>query len=370
MTPNLRVRRRIRVMLVDDSPLALEIIQRMLAAEPDIEVCGTACDGARALALIPDLHPDVLCVDLHMPGIGGLELTREVMARHPLPILIVSAYVQKEQVDTIFDTLEAGAIDIVAKPRAGLRQASTAVAAQLASKIRVVAGVIALRRHRTPVLRDLPPSIGVSRVSAPKIIAIGASTGGPQAIEAVLRELPATFPVPLLCIQHIADGFMAGLVDWLTRTSRVAVRIADDGGIPVAGTAYFAADGAHLEIDRSGHFRCMRELRGEPHRPSVDLAFSSVARRYGRDAVGVLLTGMGRDGARGLREIADAGGVTIAQDKATSAVFGMPKAAIDAGAARLVQPLGRIASTLTRLAHGEDVIHAAVVSGAPPRSRT
>lgn len=328
--------------------------------EPRIDVCGTAHDGIEALALIPRLMPDVVCTDLHMPGMSGLEFTREVMARHPLPILVLSVAVQREQVGNIFDMLEAGAIDIVAKPRGGLRQPSEEVGAELVRKIKVVAGVVALRRHRRPCATvapaPSPPVTATPRRTMPRIVGIAASTGGPQAIEAILGRLPATFPAPLLCIQHIAEGFMDGLVDWLARTSRIAVRIAEEGSVPLPATAYFAPDGMHLEIDRCGRMRCSREERGKIHHPSADLALGSIARTYGRDAVGVVLTGMGRDGVLGLGEISAAGGVTIAQDMASCAVFGMPQAAIAAAAARIVLPLGQIAPALIRIVNGESAL--------------
>lgn len=344
-------RRPIRVLLVDDSPLALELVRRMLQREPSIEVCGLAHEGNEALALLPRLMPDVVCTDLHMPGMGGLEFAREVMAHHPVPILVLSVAVQREQAGTIFEMLEAGAVDIVAKPRAGLHQASGELAAELIRKIKVAAGVVALRRRR---IAPLPPTSAhrMPAIHPSRIVGIAASTGGPQAFEAILRELPDDFPLPLLCVQHIARGFMAGLVDWLGRSSRIAVCVARDGQRPVPGTAYFAPDGMHLEVQADGRLRCSAEMCGAAHMPSADLALRSLARVHGSGAVGVVLTGMGRDGAAGLAEIAAAGGVTIAQDELSSVVFGMPGAAIERGAAHSVLPLTQIAPALHRLARG------------------
>ncbi|NMG45019.1 chemotaxis-specific protein-glutamate methyltransferase CheB [Aromatoleum toluvorans] len=359
-------RRPIRVLLVDDSPLALEVVRRMLDREPAIGVCGTARDGAEALALIPRLMPDVVCTDLHMPGMGGLEFTREVMALHPVPILVLSIAVQREHTDTIFEMLEAGAVDIVAKPRGGLSEASAELAAELVAKVKVAAGVVALRRrrHRAAPAPAAPPAGGAERSGLrPRIVGIAASTGGPQAFETVLRQLPRDFPLPVLCIQHIAEGFMEGLVQWLARSAPVAVRLAQDGSLPLPATAYFAPDGMHLELDAHGRLRCSPELRGQLHRPSADLALASLARVHGPDAIGVVLTGMGRDGAAGLAEIAAAGGATIAQDEETSVVFGMPAAAIRNGAAGLVLPLGQIAAALGRLAKGEAPSHPTVNGG-------
>ncbi|MCC4114214.1 chemotaxis-specific protein-glutamate methyltransferase CheB [Aromatoleum toluclasticum] len=357
-------RRPIRVLLVDDSTLALEIVRRMLEHEPAISVCGTAHDGAEALALIPRLMPDVVCTDLYMPGMGGLEFTREVMALHPVPILVLSIAVQREHADTIFEMLDAGAVDIVAKPRGGLCEPSAGLAGELASKIKVAAGVVALRRRRHRAVAAEPLPLAAARPGLrPRIVGIAASTGGPQAIETVLHHLPRDFPLPVLCIQHIAEGFMEGLVQWLARSASISVCIGQDGRPPLPATAYFAPDGMHLELDAHGRLRCSPELRGQQHRPSADLALASLARVHGRDAIGVVLTGMGRDGAAGLAEIAAAGGATIAQDEETSVVFGMPGAAIQNGAARLVLPLGQIAPALERLAHGESPAHPTVAKG-------
>lgn len=342
----------IKVLLVDDSPISMEIMRRMLASAPDIKVVGAARDGLDALELIPLVHPDVICTDLHMPKMDGLALTREVMARHPLPILVLSVSVQAQQQDNIFRMLEAGAVDILAKPRGGLDSDFSVIAQDLIRKIRILSGVKVIgRRGAAAAAPPLPPMV-TSTPSSLEIIGIGASTGGPQAFEKILGQLPADFPLPLLCVQHIAQGFMPGLVSWLASTSRIRVTTAIEGTPPQAGTAYFPADNRHLEIDDNGLFRCSSGLPVGGHRPSVDMAFSSLARCYGGAAAGVLLTGMGQDGAQGLADIARAGGLTIAQDEESSVVFGMPKRAIELGAARQVLPLDRIGPVVCELAAG------------------
>ena len=205
----------IRVLLVDDSALSLELISRLLAVAPDIEVVGGAHDGAQALELIEQLQPDVICTDLHMPKMDGLALTRELMVRHPLPILVLSISVQAEQEHNIFSMLEAGALDVLAKPRGGPEANFGVIANDLITKIRILSGVKVIGRRKTaatstPSAPLLP--LGVT-AGALRIIGIGASTGGPQAFETILRQLPADFALPLLCVQHIAQGFMQGLVD-------------------------------------------------------------------------------------------------------------------------------------------------------------
>jgi two-component system chemotaxis response regulator CheB len=344
----------IRVLLVDDSPVSLEIIRRMLATAPDIEVVGCAGDGLQALALIPELHPDVVCTDLHMPRMDGLALTREMMLRYPLPILILSVSVQADQKHNIFSMLEAGALDVLAKPR-GERQADLgSIALELITKIRILSGVRIIRSGaaagKIPTAPRISSRAGLGAANPARIVGIGASTGGPQAFDAILRQLPQHFALPLVCVQHIAQGFMQGLVDWLADRCRIRVCSAEEGGTPLAGTAYFPPDNRHLEIGADGRFRCSAAAPLNGHRPSVDVAFSSLARAYGGTAVGVLLTGMGRDGAQGLLEIRSAGGNTIAQDQASSVVFGMPGIAVELGAARHVLGLEEIAPALAVLA--------------------
>lgn len=345
----------IRVLLVDDSPLSVEIIRRMLASAPEIQVVGTAGNGVEALELIPQVRPDVICTDLHMPKMNGLDMIREVMARHPLPILVLSVSVQADQKHNIFQMLEAGALDILAKPRGGLQSDFGVTAHDLITKIRILSGVKVIGKRRAAgdaVAKQMPPSLAWPAAPAPRIIGIGASTGGPQALERVLGNLPVDFPLPLVCVQHIAEGFMQGLVDWLATCCRIQVRTAKEGAAPHPGTAYFPPDDRHLEVDDAGTFRCSSALPFSGHRPSVDIAFSSLARRYGAAAVGVLLTGMGLDGAQGMLDIARAGGLTIAQDEESSVVFGMPRRAIELGAAKHVLPLDQIAPALIRATNG------------------
>jgi len=347
--------RDIRVLLVDDSPIAIELIRRMLATAPEIVIVGAAGNGVEALALIPQVRPDVICTDLHMPTMNGLELIREVMVRHPLPILVLSISVQADQEHNIFQMLEAGALDIMAKPRGGLESDFGVTAHDLITKIRILSGVKVIGRRRAPVgaaTTPMLPSLLSLSATPPRIVGIGASTGGPQALERVLGHLPADFPLPLLCVQHIAEGFMQGLVAWLAGCCRIRVCTANEGDQPLAGTAYFPPDNRHLEIDDGGGFRCSSALSLAGHRPSVDIAFASLARRYGAAAAGVLLTGMGQDGAQGMLDIARAGGLTIAQDEASSVVFGMPRCAIELGAARHVLPLDQIGPALCALAAG------------------
>jgi two-component system, chemotaxis family, protein-glutamate methylesterase/glutaminase len=342
----------VSVLLVDDSLIALTILSRMLSASPDIQVVGKARSGREALELIPRLQPAVICTDLHMPDMDGFELTKEIMGRFPRPILVVSASVHPEDTHNVFRLLEAGAIEVLPKPRGGLAADEQRVAQELISKIKIISGVRPLTRAQKILPALAHPQAAPS--SSPKplrpcIVAVGASTGGPQALQTILARLPADFPAPILCVQHISDGFLKGLVDWLATHCAMAVKIAQPGELPLSGTVYFPQEGTHLEINRGGKLVSSRKAPVDGHRPSVTVTFASVADYCGDGAIGVLLTGMGSDGAKGMREIVQAGGLTIAQDEDSSVVFGMPKQAIALGGATYVLPVSKIGITLSEL---------------------
>lgn len=345
----------IRVLIADDSPLAVEIIKRMLGTAGDIVVVGVASNGEEALRLIVRLRPDVICTDLHMPKMSGLELTRQVLVQFPIPILVLSVSVQADQTGNIFELLEAGAVDVFAKPVGGADADFLSSAPDLVRKVRILAGVKVMRRAApaAPGPQLSSARVGRGAGAAPALVAVGSSTGGPQALAQILGALPANYPVPVLCVQHIATGFMTSLVDWLASHCKLKVRLAREGDVPQAGTVYFAPDHLNVELDLSGRVR-LAAPPGSGPRPSVDAAFLSVARHHGSRALGVLLTGMGSDGALGMRAIADAGGATIAQDEDSCVVYGMPREAVALGAVGLVLPLERIADALVAAVYARD----------------
>lgn len=344
----------IRTLLVEDSPVALTILKRILETASDIEIVGTAQTGLEALSLIPQVQPDVICTDLHMPKMNGLELTSQVMAQHPRPILVVSASVQEEDTHHIFQLLEAGAVDVLPKPRAGLDLDSLSLQQSLIDKVKVLSGVRVFKKRRSrpassPPHQSTAAGITVKTACRPKILAIGSSTGGPLALQTIFAHLPKQFPIPIVCVQHISSGFLPGLIDWLATQCPLDVQIAAPGERPQPGTIYFPPERQHLLLNDQGRFVCSGAAPIDNHCPSITLLFNSIARFYGRRAIGVLLTGMGRDGAAGLHALAQAGGLTIAQDETTSVVFGMPKEAIALNAARHILPIEAIGPTLTRL---------------------
>jgi two-component system, chemotaxis family, protein-glutamate methylesterase/glutaminase len=343
--------RTIRVLLVEDSLTDLTVLKRMIATSSEIEVVGTARNGREALALIPVLDPHVICTDLQMPEMDGLELTREVMHRFPRPILVISSLVDSSDAWQSFRLLEAGAIDVFPKYRDGLGDPK--ISKSLVDKIRVLSGVFVFTKK--PVQDLLQKVTDPAKYPAKGaqgsrgVVVIGTSTGGPQALHRILTSLPESFPMPILCVQHISEGFIRGLVDWLNKPCRLPVKIMEDGEIAKAGTVYFPKEETHLCIDGTYRLTASREGPIGGHRPSIDVLFQSAADAFGSAAVGVLLTGMGSDGAMGLKSIFDRGGVTLAQNKETSVVYGMPHAASELGAVSMMLPLDQVGPSLINL---------------------
>jgi two-component system, chemotaxis family, protein-glutamate methylesterase/glutaminase len=335
----------IKVLLVEDSLIALELLQRLLRSSAEVEVVGAARNGQEALELIPQVNPDVICTDLHMAPIDGLELTRQVMSQFPRPILVISNSVQEDDTKNIFGLLQAGAVDIFPKPTGGDYKEYERVKDRLIAKIKMLSQVSVKARSNSG---NLQPHLvaNANDSSTIRAIAIGASTGGPQAIHKIITALPPNFPVPIICAQHIGDGFLAGLISWLKEDSQLNVKVAQMGETPAPGTVYFAPEKAHLEFDAQGKFVYSNFVAATGTCPSIDTLFRSVARIYGGSSIGLLLTGMGTDGVIGMEAIAAAKGKTIAQDEQSCLVFGMSKLAIAAGAVEQVMNLTDIAPFL------------------------
>jgi two-component system, chemotaxis family, protein-glutamate methylesterase/glutaminase len=334
-----------RVVICEDSKTYATALKRFLEHDPDIEVAGVFGTAEELLLALDRIDPDLVTMDLEMPGMGGLRAIQQIMGDRPLPILVLSDYAGKGS-ERAAEAMAAGALD--AMPKTGLRlgEHEDVWANALRSRVKRIAS-IRLNRDR-PRDDDRPsppaPSDTVLESRGARVIGIGASTGGPPALLSVLRELPADFEVPVLVVQHIASGFTRGLVSWLDSRVPLPVRIARAGGSAARGV-WFAPDDAHLRLSASMRLSTDSKTRVGPHRPSLDALFGSLAARVGEGAVGVVLTGMGRDGAHGVEEICRAGGVVIAQDEETSAVFGMPAAAIESGA-EVVLPLAEVGGAL------------------------
>jgi two-component system chemotaxis response regulator CheB len=344
MRGTLEASHKIRVLIVDDSAIVRKLLSERLSAAPDIEVVGTAPDPYVARDKIVELKPHVLTLDIEMPRMDGITFLRKLMRYYPLPVIVVSSMTPKGS-QLALDALELGAMEVLPKP--GSSYSVQELGDLLASKIRAAAAAGPYRKLPSTAedSSSLPP-LGALRFTTDKIIAIGASTGGTEAIKQILAEMPAQAPGTLV-VQHMPPRFTSAFADRLDRLCRIQVREARDGESVGAGKALIAPGNLHLVLVRSGAKYVARTKAGPRvhyQRPSVDVLFHSVADQAGPNAVGILLTGMGSDGARGLLAIRQAGGRTIAQDERTCVVFGMPKEAIQLGAAERILPLPRIAS--------------------------
>ena len=352
----------IHVLVVDDSQVARELLLHVFESDPRIAISGCAATGEEALALLARHKPDVVTMDIHMPGLDGYETTRRIMETWPVPIVIVSSSYDPEDVAMAFRAMEAGAVAAVEKPPCVTDAAYPLAARKLVSMVKAMAEVRVIRRwpkSRTGIAPDraCQQDAGSSGkpVSAPGskilVIAIGASTGGPPVLQTVLRGICQPCP-PILIVQHICAGFVDGLATWLSKTTGVKVSIAGDGEEVRSGHAYLAPDGAQMRINRRGQISCTRDASGSGTQPSVACLFRSVADAFGAEAIGVLLSGMGRDGADELKLMRERGAPTIAQDKESSIVHGMPGEAVKLGAASYVLPADRIASAVNSLLTG------------------
>jgi two-component system, chemotaxis family, protein-glutamate methylesterase/glutaminase len=346
--------RPINVLVVDDSMVARELLSHVLESDPGISIIACANNGEEALALLARHKPDVITMDIHMPGMNGFEVTRRIMEAQPAPIVIVSSSYNREHVTMAFRAMEAGAVAVVEKPPGVADPSYPALAQKLISMIKAMAEVRVVRRWPKDFAARRATEAAASKTvlqqaAEIRLIAIGASTGGPPVLRTILAALPKPFPVPILIVQHISAGFVQGLADWLTSTTGMEVRIARHSELAVAGCAYLAPDGCHLRIDKTARLSCSADQPASGLRPSVSCLFRSVLDAFGAHGLGVLLTGMGRDGADELKLMKDRGAVTIAQDEATSVVYGMPGEAVRIGAAMYVQPANRIASTIHAL---------------------
>ncbi len=345
----------VRVLVVEDSVTVRKRLCEVLATDPDIEVIGEAGDGKRAIELCEERRPDVVTLDMVLPVMSGLAATEYIMAHCPTPILVVSSSVNRGELFKTYDALAAGAVDVVEKPCGdepeGRWERDFVAAVKLVSHIRVIthprARMGALGRPRPvpppPARRAAPPSEG-------GVVAIGASTGGPGAVVEILQTLAADFPLPILLVLHLNERFGTAFADWLEAQTGRRVAYARDGEAvaSAAGRVVMAPPDRHL-IVRAERLRLTLDPERHFCRPSVDVLFESMAREAGPAAIGCLLTGMGRDGAQGLLAIRQAGGLTIAQDEATSVVYGMPREAALLGAVARVLALGEIGPVLSAL---------------------
>lgn len=343
----------IRVVVAEDSLTVRELLVEILESDPEIQVVGRAKNGAEAVELAARLKPDLITMDVHMPVMDGFEATKEIMVQTPAPIVIVSSSASREDVALSFDAMRAGALMVVAKPDNprstvfdGRREQFLAMAKAM-SQVKVV-------RRWAPRTQVVTPPVGRRRAPGAKLrlVAIAASTGGPAALQRILADLPGDFAAPILVVQHIATGFVEGLAGWLGASCNLRVKVAESGEPLRERSVLLAPDDRHLGVGRDARVVVTDAPPVNGFRPSGTYLFESVAQGYGASVAAVILTGMGSDGVEGLKAVQAAGGQVLAQDEATSVVYGMPREAVAAGVVDAVLPVDDVAARLVELAEG------------------
>ena len=338
----------IRVLVVDDSAFMRTALSRMIASEPDLNVVGTAASGSEALGQIASLDPDIVTLDVQMPGLDGLETLRRIMAQSPRPVIMVSSVTEKDA-DLTFEALGAGAFDYVPKQLSSTSLDILHIQPDLIAKIRAAAR--ARSSYSAGTLRKKPPRFSESEcrntLSTPAaIIALGTSTGGPKALQEILPRLPRDLSVPILIVQHMPLGFTAPFAQRLNALCSVTVHEAAHREPVQPGVIYIAPAGKHMTVERPSDSLTWICLDTQPenslHMPSVDILMKSVAKSFGNSAMGVIMTGMGSDGADGMKAIHRAGGLTVGQDEASCIVYGMPRACAESGVLNRLVPLSQI----------------------------
>lgn len=346
----------IKVLITEDSPVVRGYLKYIFDSDPDIEVVGTARDGEEAVKLAKESKPDVITMDIHMPKMDGYQATRKIMETSPVPIVICSASWNPEEVDKTFRTMEAGAVAALEKPRGMGHPDSEASVNELLKTVKLMSGVKVVRRwskkrqaERKSVDSDKTMELMTGKADDVKLVAVGSSTGGPLVLQTLLGGLPKDFPLPVVMVQHIAPGFLAGLGEWLGRTTGFPVHVPQDGDILEPGHAYLAPDAYQISVDKQLKILLTPGDKESGLCPSVSHFFQSVIDNLGNQVIGVLLTGMGKDGAEELKKMYDLGAYTIAQDKESSVVHGMPGEAIKMGGASVVLSSQEIADKLLNL---------------------
>jgi len=349
----------IRVVLVDDSPSVRAVLRRFFAKTADIQVVGEAEDGAQALRAVLDFQPQVVVMDLQMPVMDGYSAIEQIMGVRPTPIVVLSSRANRNQMQTAFEAMRRGALEVLPKPED--TPSWEQLASSLPETVRAIAEAQAQPKPKRSRAAEAEARFAQAAQSSQssqisngpqelRWVAIGASTGGPAALRELLEEVPADAPVGFAIVQHIASGFELGLADWLNKELPFDVRLARDREVLRRGTVRLAPGGAHLRLEAGGVLRLDAQSparRG--HRPSVDDLFLSCAESCPREVAGVIMTGMGSDGAEGLLALRKAGGLTLAQDEASSIIFGMPKVALERGAADIALPPRALAQALARI---------------------
>ncbi len=337
--------------MAEDSAVVREYLLYLLEEAEGFSVAGTARDGLEAVEQTKRLKPDVILMDVHMPRLNGYDATRRIMEEIPTPIVMISASFNRDEVGMTFEALKAGALTVLEKPGGPDHPQQAEQARQLVESLRLMAEVKVIRRWPRRSAPLLPAQLGAPANRRIRIIAVGASTGGPAVTAEILEKLPRGFEIPLLLVQHIASGFVRGLADWLNGQTSLTVKLAEPGEPMRPGTVYVAPDKCQMGVSKDERILLTNgEAAEDGFSPSASYLFRSVAEAYQRSAAGILLTGMGRDGAAGLLRLRELGGLTVAQDKESSVIFGMPAEAVRLGAAEYILSPDEIAVLINSLA--------------------
>jgi two-component system chemotaxis response regulator CheB len=343
----------VNVLIVDDSTMARMALREIMKDDPTLKVVGEVPDGKQALQYLQDANnprPHVITMDVMMPEMDGFETTRKIMETDPIPIVIITSSYQLDAVEKTFRAMEAGAVTILEKPGSINGENFQTNAEKLRETVKLMAGVKVV--HRWPIKKSIETplrSVTSSSSTDIRVVVIGASTGGPKAIHEILAALPREFPIPILIVLHIGGDFIDGLIQWLGKSIALPIHLARHEEEISPGSVYLAPDNLHMGLNTGGRIELSRADPDEGLRPSVSYLFRSTVRIYGQHAIGVLLTGMGRDGAAGLKLMRDSGARTIVQDESTSIVFGMPAEAIRLGGAEFILPLKEIPAKILEI---------------------
>jgi len=330
----------INVLIVDDSLTTREYLKQIVDSDPALRIVGEAKNGEEAVASTESKNPDVVIMDIQMPGINGYEATRSIMEKYPVPIIIHSTLVAPEQTENIFKAMKAGAVAVSQKPPGIGHPDSKRLVEKLLKTIKLMSEVKVIRlikqeTKRHPI-KHLPQKVSARTESQIEIIAIGASTGGPPVLQSILSNLHTDFTIPIIIVQHIANGFLEGMVEWLSKTTPLTLKIPKTGERVKSGHVYFAPEDQHVGITASRNFHIHKTANDNNLKRPITYLFSSIAQTYKKNTIGILLTGMGNDGAAGLKEMKSEKAITIAQDSESCVVFGMPKEAIKMDAATYI----------------------------------
>lgn len=334
----------IKVLIVEDSLVAQQLLTHILNGEPGIQVIGTAATGDEAIKFVNKTKPDVITMDFYLPDANGLQVARQIMETKPVPIIIVSATWTADQYSEAFSLMDAGAVGTMKRPPGPGHSEHESLAQELIQLVKSMSEIKVVRRSAKFKAKQF--EVAQIPFMMRRLVVIGASTGGPPVLDTILSQLPAHYPYPIVIVQHIAEGFLDGLVNWLQPKCKLKIHIAENNQLIEAGHVYIAPDHHHLAVTSQERLILSDAEPENGIRPSVCFLFRSVAKTYGSRAIGILLTGMGRDGAAGLHQMREQGAITIAQDQGTSAVFGMPNEAIKLGAAQFILPPDKIAQSL------------------------